>query len=151
MLYLQQVSSMRKLYGVTLTDEQQGQLRRMIASGHGSARHLRRARTLLLAAEGRTDEEIASALHVGTATVARTRKRFVQEGLSHTLPERKRPGGTPKLNAKQHAHLIALACSTPPEGKNRWALRMLADRMVELGHVEELSYETVRRALKKTA
>jgi transposase len=123
----------------------------LIGSGRASARRLRRARTLLLAGEGYTDEAIASALHIGSATVARTRKRFAQEKLEAALSERSRPGGEPKLDAKQQAHLVALACSKPPQGKNRWALRMLADRMVELGIVEELSYETVRRSLKKTS
>lgn len=142
---------MKKLYKVELTEVERTELLALIGSGRAGARRLRRARTLLLADEGHTDEAIASALHIGHATVARTRKRFAQEKLEAALSERPRPGGEPKLDAKQQAHLVALACSKPPKGKNRWALRMLADRMVELGIVEELSYETVRRSLKKTS
>lgn len=141
---------MKKLYNVELTEAERTRLLLLIGSGESNARRLRRARTLLLADEGRTDAEIASALHIGTATVARTRKRISEEGLDASLSERPRPGGEPKLGPKEEAHLIALACSEPPEGRERWALRMLADRMVELGHVDELSYETVRRTLKKT-
>jgi transposase len=142
---------MQKLYKVGLTEVERTELLALIGSGKASARRLCRARTLLLADEGYTDEAIASALHIGSATVARTRKRFAQEKLEAALSERPRPGGEPKLDAKQQAHLVALACSKSPKGKNRWALRMLADRMVELGIVEELSYETVRRSLKKTS
>jgi transposase len=141
---------MKKLYTVDLTEVERTELLLLIRSGKSSARRLRRARTLLLADEGSTDEEIAAALHIGSATVARTRKRFAEEGMEAALSERARPGGEKKLSPQQEAHLIALACSDPPEGKERWALRMLADRMVELGHVEDLSYETVRRTLKKT-
>lgn len=141
---------MKKLYTVNLTDLERTQLLLWVGAGKSSARRLRRARTLLLADEGKTDAEIAAALHIGSATVARTRQRFTREGLEAALSERERPGGEKKLSAKQEAFLIGLACSKPPEGKNRWALRMLADRMVELDQVEELSYETVRRTLKKT-
>jgi len=141
---------MKKLYMVELTDAERTQLLLLVGSGKSSARRIRRARTLLLADDGKTDREIAEALHIGAATVARTRQRFATEGLEAALSERTRPGAERKLTPKQEALLIALACSTPPEGKERWALRMLADRMVELGHVEEsLSYETVRRTLKK--
>jgi transposase len=142
---------MKKLYTVSLTDAQREELLVLIRSGKASARRLRRARTLLLADEGKTDLQIASALHAGRATVARTRQRFAEEGFEAALGERTREGGAPKLSPKQEALLVALACSKPPEGKQRWALRMLADRMVELGHVDELSYETVRRRLKKTS
>ncbi len=141
---------MKKRYEVKLSEAERRKLLRLVSAGQGSARRLRRARTLLLVEEGRTDTEIAGALHIGLATVARTRQRFAADGLEAALCERERPGGQKKLTPKQEAHLIALACSDPPEGKERWALRMLADRMVELGHVDELSYETVRRTLKKT-
>lgn len=140
---------MKKLYTVSLEEAERVRLLGLIRSGEGSARVQRRARTLLLADEGKGDEMIAAALHIGASTVKRTRHRFSQEGLDAALHERPRPGVEPKLDAKQEAFLVALACSAPPEGKTRWALRMLADRMVELGQVEELSYETVRRRLKK--
>ena len=141
---------MKKVYTVDLADVERTQLLLLVRSGTSSARRLRRARTLLLVDEGKPDAEIAAALHIGSATVARTRQRFAQQGLEAALAERPRPGGEKKLSPKQEAHLIALACTEPPAGKARWALRMLADRMVELGHVEELSYETVRRTLKRT-
>jgi transposase len=141
---------MKKLYTVNLTEVERTQLLLLVRAGTSSARRLRRARTLLLADEGKTDAEIAAALHIGSATVARTRQRFAQEDLEAALSERERPGGEKKLSPKQEAFLIGLACSKPPEGKKRWALRMLADRMVELDQVDHLSYETVRRTLKKT-
>jgi transposase len=142
---------MKKLYTVSLAEAERVRLLGLTRAGEGSVRKQRRARTLLLADEGKSDEAIAAALHIGTATVARTRQRFARESLDSALQERPRPGVEPKLDAKQEAFLVALACSAPPEGKTRWALRMLADRMVELGQVEELSYETVRRRLKKTS
>lgn len=82
-------------------------------------------------------------------TVERIRKRFVEEGLEAALSERPRPGATRKLNGHQEAYLVALACGDPPEGKKRWSMRLLADRLVELGVVDGISDETVRRTLKK--
>jgi transposase len=140
---------MKKKYVVVLSAAERQRLLTLISAGQASARRLRRARTLLLAAEGQSDTTIAAALHTGRATVERTRQRFCQEDLEAALGERPRPGGRPKLDAKQQAHLIALTCSPAPEGRERWTLRLLADRMVELEHVEALSHETVRRTLKK--
>ena len=140
---------MKKQYLVALSAAERAELRALVRAGTAGARRLRRAHTLLLAEEGQTDETIADALHIGSATVARTRQRFAAEGLNAALSERPRPGGARKLSPKQEAHLIALACSKAPDGQGRWALRLLADRMVELGHVDALSYETVRRTLKK--
>jgi putative transposase len=105
---------------------------------------------LLRANEGATDDEIAQALHLGVSTVHRTRQRLVEEGLMPALNERPRPGKTPALNGKQEALLVALACSTPPEGRRRWTMQLLADRLVELQQVEAISHDTVRRLLKKT-
>ncbi len=141
---------MRKKYVVRLSDAERKRLHALIRSGTESARRLRRGRTLLLCDEGRSDVAVAEALHIGRATVERTRQRFCQDGLEVALGERPRPGGKPKLNAKQEAHLIALACSAAPEGRERWTVRLLADRLVELEHVEAISHETVRRTLKKT-
>jgi transposase len=104
---------------------------------------------LLLADEGRTDEEVAEALLTSVSTVERTRKRFVEGGIDQALNESPRPGGKRKLTGKQEAYLVALACSDPPEGKKRWSMQLLADRLVELEIVEEISDETVRRTLKK--
>lgn len=94
-----------------LSEAQRTELRALVGSGKADARKLRRARTLLLAGEGYTDVETASVLHIGSATVAPTRKRFAQETLDAALCERPRPGGEPKLDAKQEAHLVALAWS----------------------------------------
>jgi len=105
----------------------------------------------LKAGQGCTDGEIAAALDVGTATVSRVRKRFVEMGLEEALRERPRPGQRRKLSGKQEAHVIAVACSTPPEGHARWTLRLLAGKVVELGFTPSISPETVRQVLKKTS
>ena len=94
---------------------------------------------------------IAAALEVATATVGRIRKRLVEEGLEHALREQPRPGQRRKLSGKQEAHVIAVACSTPPEGRGRWTLRLLAGKVVELGFAPSISPETVRQMLKKTS
>ena len=83
------------------------------------------------------------------STVWRTRKRFAEEGLERALQERPRPGPQCKLDGKEEAHLIAVACSQAPEGHSHWTLRLLADKAVELGFADSMSYETVRRTLKK--
>jgi transposase len=148
---------MRKKYRGTLIPEERARLRRLISSGKTKARKLTRARILLKAdeAEGRPgwdDRAISEALDVGLSTIYRIRKRFVEEGLEAALEQRRpRRVYRRKLDGEGEAHLIALACSSPPEGRERWTLRLLADRMVELGDVEEISYQTVRRVLKKTS
>lgn len=147
---------MAKRYRVTLTAEERGDLKGLIGSGKGAARKLAHARILLQADEaedgpGRTDAGIAEALNVDVRTVERVRQRFVEQGLEAALVPK--PTGrvyARLLDGAQEARLIALACSEPPEGKPRWTLRLLADRMVELDHAETVSYETVRRTLKKT-
>ena len=105
---------------------------------------------LLHAVEGATDEEIAQSLHLGVSTVHRARQRFVEEGLRAALNEQPRPGKTPVLTGKQEAFIVALACSTPPEGRCRWTMQLLAECLIELKQVEEISHDTVRRVLKKT-
>jgi len=140
---------MTKLYHVDLTEEERAHLLDLTRHGQGAARRIRRAQTLLLAAEGHTDEAIAHALHIGRATVERTRQRFVLEGFDASLSEHPRPGGSPKLDGKQEAFLVALACSDAPQGRKRWTMQLLADRLVALGVVESLSDETVRRTLKR--
>ncbi len=142
---------MYKKYVVRLSDSQRAELRTLIRSGQQSARILARARVLLLADEGRTDDEIAASVHVGTTTIERLRRRFTQDGLEHTLHERSRPGGTPKLDGKQEALLVALTCSEPPDDRPHWTMQLLADRLVAIGIVETISDETVRRVLKKTS
>lgn len=136
-------------YIVDLQAEERASLLQLIRRGQPAARKGTRARILLKADEGLTDEQIAAALHVGSATVGRVRQRFVEEGLERALTERPRPGQRRKLTGKQEAHVIALACSQAPEGRERWTLRVLADTIVERGWVSSLSYETVRQTLKK--
>lgn len=140
----------RKRYIVDLTDEERAMLDAFIQKGKASARSIRRARTLLMADEGKTDLTIAHALREGHSTVERTRKRFVEEGLDAALHERERPGADRKLDGKQEAFLVALACSAPPDGRAKWSMQLLADEMVTLGLVDTLSDETVRRRLKET-
>ena len=138
----------QKKYLITLTDEERAQLEQLLRSGMHATRKVTRARILLKAAEGWEDQAIAAALSVGRATVERLRQRFVEEGLG-ALEERPRPGTPSKLDAKAEARLIAEACSSAPEGRKRWTLHLLADRVVALGLAESYSSESVRRVLKK--
>lgn len=140
---------MRKVYVVDLSEEEKAELKSLTKKGKTSARKLNRAHVLLLANEGETDKAIAKALGVGTSTIERIRKRFVEGGLEDALNERSRPGGERKLEGKQEAYLLALASSDPPEGKKRWTMQLLADRLVELEVVDSVSDETVRRTLKR--
>jgi transposase len=147
---------MKKKYIVTLTQEERGMLQEMLSRGKAAARKLTHARILLKAdvaagGPGWNDESIAEALEVGRATVERVRKEFVEEGLEAALERRKpRRQYRRKLDGDGEAHLVALACQKPPEGRSRWTLRLLADRMVQLEYVDQISYQTVRRTLKKT-
>lgn len=142
---------MAKIYHVDLSDEERAALRHLIKSGERSARKITRARILLLADDGKTDKEIAAALHSSVPTVQRTRARFVQGGLEHALNEQPRLGGrqAKKLDEKGEAILVTLARSAPPAGRKRWTLQLLADRLVELHVVESISDETVRQVCKK--
>jgi Homeodomain-like domain len=147
---------MEKRYRVTLTEEERQALQKLVSVGKGAARKLVRARILLLAdqAEGGPawlDPEIVEALGCGRATVERVRKLLVEEGLDATLqPKPSNRLYERKFDGAAEAHLIALACGAPPEGRARWTLRLLGDRLVGLGHLESVSHETVRRTLKKT-
>ena len=145
-----------KKYRVTLTEAERAELRELLSRGKADVRKLKHAQVLLKAdtAEGGPgwpDARIAEAVGVGIATVERLRRGFVEEGLAAALRPY-RVGArvyARRLDGEQEAHLIALACSTPPEGRGRWTLRLLASRMVELRHADALSHETVRRTLKK--
>lgn len=140
----------KKKYLVTLSEAERTELEQWLRGGTTATRKLTRARILLKAAEGWTDERIAEALAVGRATVERTRERFVECNLE-ALHERPRPGRMPKLDEKTQARLIAEACSAAPEGRQRWTLQLLAERVVALELAESYSYESVRRVLKKTS
>ena len=138
----------KKKYLVTLSDNEREQLEHLLHSGTHATRKVTRARMLLKAAEGWQDSALAAALAVGSATVERLRQRFVEEGLG-ALEARPRPGTQPKLDAQAEARLIAAAWSDAPEGRKRWTLHLLADRVVALGLAESYSDESVRRVLKK--
>ncbi len=138
----------KKRYIVDLSEEERTQLLELIKKGKASARKIARARILLSADRGDDDRTIAQALHVSVPTVQRTRKRFAEERLERALNERPRPGAKRRLDGKQEAFLIALACSEAPEGREHWTVRLLADRLVRLEVVEAVSRETVRRVLK---
>ena len=138
-----------KKYLVTLADDEREQRELLLHSRTHATRTVTRARILLKAAEGWEDRASAEALSVGRATVERLRQRFVEEGLG-AWAEPPRPGTVPKLDAKAEARVIAEACSPAPEGRKRWTLHLLADRVVTLGLAESYAYESVRRVLKKT-
>lgn len=142
---------MAKRYLVKLTEDERAELLSLLRGGQTKARKLRRAQILLLSDEGQTDVAIARSLHCGTATVERTRRRFVEGNLPRALSEDPRPGGRAKLDGHQTAFVLALASSPAPPGAARWTLRLLADRLVELEMVESISRETVGQALKKGA
>ncbi|GAC1446670.1 MAG: hypothetical protein NVSMB56_07560 [Pyrinomonadaceae bacterium] len=139
----------KKKYIVDLSTDEREQLSQLVRRGKHSSRKVTRARILLLASDGATDEQIVAALSCGINTVERTRRRFVEEGLE-CLNERPRRGQTRKLTGKQEAHLVAIVCSTPPAGRARWTLRLLADKVVELKFASAIARETVRQVLKKT-
>jgi transposase len=148
---------MNKRYIVRLTSEEREQLRRLVRIGKAAAYRLLWARILLLVdvekeTPALTDEEAARALETTARTVERVRRRFVEEGLEAALQQKKRDASstTPVLDGEAEARLIALCCSAPPQGRSRWTLRLLADKLVELEVVETVSHETVRRTLKKT-
>ena len=140
---------MVKKYVVDLTSSEREELIELTKSGEISARKLKRANMLLLADTDVKDKDIAVTLNAGNRTVERTRKRFVLEGLQASLNERPRPGAQCKLDAKGEAVLETLAKSKPPEGRKRWTLQLLTDRLVELKVVESISDETVRSVIKK--
>lgn len=147
---------MKKKYPVILSDTEREDLKRLIAAGTAPARKLTHARILLKADEssvgpGWVDERVAEAVESSQPTVARIRKQYFEEGLQAALNRRppKREYRR-KLDGEQEARLVTLACSQPPEGQARWSLRLLADRLVELEVVEDISHQTVRRTLKKT-
>lgn len=147
-----------KKYVVRLATEERAQLQRLVSVGKAAARKILHARILLAADQGPegpgwSDEQIAQGLTAHPRTVANVRQRLVEQGLDVALNRKKRltPPVPPKLDGKVEARLIALRCGLPPEGRMRWTLQLLADKIVELKVVDSLSYETVRRALKKTS
>ena len=136
-------------YKVKLAESEGSRLNEVSHRGKLSVRTVKRALALLKADEGLRDDEIAGVLLIN-ATVARVRKRFVEEGLEAAINDKPRPGRERKLAGKQEAHLVAIACSSPPEGHISWTLHLLADKVVELEFAGSISLETVRQILKKT-
>lgn len=145
---------MSKHRKVTLTTEDRERLEGIIHSGDEPARTQTRARILLLTDHSQgthwNDEAIAVALLCSQKTVVNVRQRYVEEGLEAALYDKPRPGQAPKLTGEVEAQLILLACSDPPEGYARWTMRLLADKLVELEVVEEISHVAVWERLKKT-
>jgi len=155
--YRRRRPTVRKRHTVRLSEEERARLHTLVGQGVAPARALTHARILLKANQGEagpgwTDAAIAAAVEVNPATVARVRMRYVAAGLDAAVyrkaPERQYRR---RLDGEQEAHLAALACSAPPEGRKRWTLRLLAERLVELELVESVSYETVRQVLQQTA
>lgn len=149
---------MSKRYVVRLTADERADLQRLVRAGKAAARKILHAHVLLQADEGPNgpgwhDTRISEALSVHPNTVAGIRERFVEQGLEPALHRKKqdRPSRQPKLDGKGEARLIAERCGPPPQGRKRWTLQLLADRLVTLKVVDSLSYETVRRTLKKTS
>lgn len=139
---------------VELTEEQRRGLEQLIRTGNTPARTNTRARILLLSdrsqGQKRTDQEVADAVLCSKGTVRNVRQRFLQGGLPAALYDKGWPGAPPKFTGEVQAKLTMLACSEPPEGTARWTLRLLADKMVELGYVDSISHVTVGEILKKT-
>jgi len=145
----------REKFIVRLTEEERNQLKEIITKGKTAAYRFKHANILLAAdADGLAwpDEAIAQAYSVHLSTVGSIRKRFVEQGLEAALERKKqeKPSREPIFDGASEARLIALGCSQPPEGRSRWTLRLLADKVVELEIVDKASYETVRQTLKKT-
>jgi len=140
---------MVKSYQVSLTDGERDTLRTLVRGGTARARTLTRAHILLLVDAGWTDHAITEALHINHSTVERTRQKYTTGGMDFALCERPRPGGNPKLDGRQEALLVALACTEPPVGRTCWTMQLLADRLVTLQVVDSISDETVRSVLKK--
>ena len=134
---------------VKLNEEESQYLFALLHKGTARARTITRARVLSKLAQGWSNPEVVSALDVSLATVIKIRRRYAEGGLSAALEERPRPGQKPKLSAKRAAQITAIACSTAPDGHAHWTLRMLADKVVQLGFADSFSHETVRQLLKK--
>ena len=146
---------MQKKYVVELTSEERKQLTALVKKGKTAGYKIRHAQMLLKVDQGKkgsgwSDSTVAEAFTAHITTVERLRKRFVEEGLEAALERHNRKNYTRKLDGDAEAHLIAIACSEPPEGRNEWSLRLLADKLVELKVVDSVSHMTVSRTLKKT-
>jgi transposase len=143
-------------YVVKLTDEERKELERVVKRGKSAAWKIQRAQALLKCDRGQAgpawlDDQIAEAFACTTRSLESWRKQAVERGPLSLLERKPRSGITCKLDGEKEAQLVKLACSQAPDGRNRWTLRLLADRMVELQIVDTICHETVRRAMKKTS
>jgi transposase len=135
---------------VALGTKERNFLKDLISKGKEKARTITRCRILLLADKGQSDSKIIAALSIARNTVRQVRARYVKEGLEAAINERPRPGAPEKFSGTAKAKITAIACSKPPQGHSRWSLRLLADKVVELKIVDDISYKTIERTLKKT-
>jgi transposase len=139
---------------INLNEEERTELLQLIKSGKQSARVLGRARILLLLdrsqGQARKLQEIADGMMTSIGTVSNVKRRYIHGGLEEALNDRPRPGAIPKITGEVEAHLIAITCSKPPDGYERWTLRLLADKLIELELVESISHVAVGEVLKKT-
>ena len=140
----------QKSHCVKLKKQSRQYLQKIVESGEDKARKITRCRILLLADQGKTDQEISDALNVCLATIFNIRRRFCRKGLERAISEGARSGQPPKFKGKSMAKITAIACSKPPEGRAKWSLRLLADHVIELDIVETISHVSVRNILKKT-
>jgi len=141
---------MKKQYKVELKEEERKQLQRMTEKGVEKVRKINRAQILLLADKEKKDEEIAEWIGVTAGTVQRIRKRYATEGLESAIGEKARSGRPIGIKAETRAKITALACTDAPEGRARWTLRLLAEKVVELEYIEQISHQSVDNILKKT-
>ena len=141
---------MKKKNLVKLKSKEQKLLKQLISKGSQKARTLTRCRILLMANEKQTDTQIMESLNVARNTIRTVRYRYVHQCLQAAINEQPRPGAPNKFTGRDKAKVTAIACSKPPEGRTRWTLRLIADTMVELDIVEDISHQTVKRVLKKT-
>jgi transposase len=139
-----------KGFKIKLHSKEVNALKSIISKGEEKARKITRCRILLLCHENKEKTMISSMLSINPNTISNTCRRYIEEGLESAINEKPRPGAPTLFNGKLKAKITALACSTPPEGRGQWSLRLLSDKAVELDLIESISHTDVRRILKKT-
>lgn len=141
---------MRQKNEIKLKKQDRIYLKDLVSKGKEKARTITRGRILLMSDEGKNDTAIIETLDIARNTARQVRQRYVEDGLDSAIHERARSGAPVKIDGRQKAKITALACSDPPEGRGRWTLRLLADKVVELNIADEISHMQVDRILKKT-